>query len=116
MLEPPIYDGDCVRCGFPSSVLVVVASTVGGAFTSRGDFTFAEAPGDAIIVFDQDHALFATVNARLVRFIITTNHGSDHDFAGLSEIRFGGAVIPEPSSAEALLGFGAWACALHRRR
>lgn len=53
-------------------------------------------------------------DARLVRFNITSNHGGDNNFVGLSEVRFDGTQVPEPSAGIlALIGL---AGCLRRRR
>ena len=100
-----------------NNVEVLVASSVGGTFTSLGNFTFSEAVGDSITPYGEDHALSAAAanNTRLIRFNITTNHGGDNEFAGLSEVRFDGIAIPEPSAA-ALLGLAGFGLLLRRRR
>lgn len=101
-----------------NNVEVLVASSVGGAFTLLGNFTFAQALGNSTTAFGEDHALSAAAadNARLVRFNITTNHGGDADFSGLSKIRFDGVVaVPELSSA-VLLGLGGLSILMRRRR
>lgn len=101
-----------------NSVDISVASAPGGPFTALGNFNFTIAPGTTDVDFGQviDLSSFtAANNAQLVRFDILTNHGGDNSFAGLSEVRFSGAVVPEPASA----GFIALALAglvLRRRR
>ncbi len=77
-------------------VEILVASTVGGAFTSLGTFTFIKASGLATepgqqIEIDQQ-------NVRQVRFNITSNQGGDNQFAGLSEVKFykEGVLTPTP--------------------
>ncbi|MFT6864301.1 MAG: hypothetical protein ACJAVK_002866 [Akkermansiaceae bacterium] len=94
---------------------ILVASSEGGAFTSLGNFTFDIAPGADNVDFGQDIDLSsfgAAGDARLVRFNITSNHGGDNDFVGLSEVRFD--AVPEPSvGILALLGL---AGSLRRRR
>lgn len=101
-----------------NSVDISVASSIGGSFTSLGNFTFAVAPGTTDADFGQviDLSAFpAADNTLLVRFDILTNHGGDNEFAGLSKVRFDGTVVPEPASigflTVALTGF-----VLRRRR
>lgn len=94
---------------------ILVASSEGGAFTSLGNFTFDIAPGADNVDFGQDIDLSsfgAAGDARLVRFNITSNHGGDNNFVGLSEVRFD--AVPEPSvGILALIGL---AGCLRRRR
>ena len=74
---------------------ILVASEAGGAFTSLGAFTLAQAPGLANVDFGQliDLSGFpATDDARLVRINITSNHGFAYELAGFSEVRFSGAT------------------------
>ena len=103
-----------------NGVTVSVASSVGGSFTAlAGITTFEEAPGDATTAFGETFdltALAAADNVRLLRIDIATNHGGDNSFAGLSEIRFDGTVVPEPSSSTALLGLGGLALLRRRRK
>jgi hypothetical protein len=100
-----------------NAVEILVASSEGGAFTSLGNFNFDIAPGLDNVDFGQNidlSSLGAAGDARLVRFNITSNHGGDNNFVGLSEVRFDGAPIPEPSAAMlALIGL---AGCLRRRR
>jgi len=82
-------------------VEILVASSVGGSFTSLGDFTFNKAPGVNNVDFGQviDLSSFlAADNVRLVQFNIRSNHGGDNDFAGLSEVQIFGSFVPEPST------------------
>jgi len=94
---------------------ILVANSEGGAFTSLGNFTFNIAPGVANVDFGQDidlSSFAAAGDARLVRFNITSNHGGDNNFVGLSEVRFD--AIPEPSAGIlALVGLAGF---LRRRR
>ena len=100
-----------------NNVEILVASSVGGSFTSLGNFTFEEAPGNDTTIFGEDHLLTAAAadNTRLIRFNITTSHSGDNGFAGLSEVRFDGTTVPEPSTT-ALLGLGGLALILRRRK
>jgi len=94
---------------------ILVASSEGGAFTSLGNFTFDIAPGLDSVDFGQDIDLSsfgAAGDTRLVRFNITSNHGGDNNFVGLSEVRFD--AVPEPSVGMlALVGLAGCLC---RRR
>ena len=102
-----------------NGVTVSVASSEGGSFTAlAGITTFTIAPGDAVTVFGETFdltALAAAGNVRLLRIDITSSHGGDFDFAGLSEIRFDGEAVPEPTTT-ALLGLGGLALILRRRK
>lgn len=99
-----------------NSVDISVSSSVGGAFIALGNFTFTQATGSETTDFSQIiniAALLPADNARMVRFDIISNHGGDNSFAGLSEVRFNGTAVPEPSAA----GFLALALSgLARRR
>lgn len=99
-----------------NSVTISVAETVGGLFTSLGNFTFTQTPsnGTATTDFGQNIALSGANNARLVRFDILSAHGQDLNLVGLSEVRFDGTVVPEPSAA--LLGALGLLTLLRRRR
>ena len=97
-----------------------VASSVGGTFSLLGSFLLTIGPGQNNVDFGQviDLSGFAAAdNARLVRIDIKSNHGFSTvaGLAGLSEIRFDGALIPEPS-VFAALGLGAFALLGRRRR
>ncbi len=61
----------------------------------------------------EDYSITAS-NVRYVQFAITSNHGSA-DVTGISEIRFTGDLVPEPSAALLLLG-GLGALTIFRRR
>lgn len=101
-----------------NSVDISVSSSVGGLFTSLGNFTFNQATGSETTDFSQIvdiAALGAADNTRLIRFDILSNHGGDNEFAGLSEVRFNGNAVPEPAA----MGFMALASSglvLRRRR
>jgi len=99
-----------------------VASSIGGGFTSLGSFVLTIGPGLNNVDFGQviDLSGFAAADdARLVRIDIKSNHGwSNASFpglAGLSEIRFDGVLVPEPS-VFAAFGLGALALLGRRRR
>jgi len=80
-----------------NEVEILVADSEGGTFTSLGDFVFAVAPGLDTVDFGQTIDLATlpeAANARLVRFNITSNHGGDNNFVGLSEVRFTIAASP----------------------
>jgi hypothetical protein len=80
-----------------NEVEILVAGSEGGPFTSLGDFVFTVAPGLDTEDFGQTidlNAIPEAANARLVRFNITSNHGGDNNFVGLSEVRFTGASSP----------------------
>jgi hypothetical protein len=101
-----------------NSVDISVANSVGGSFTLLGNFTFNQATGSETTDFGQtiDLSPFAAANnAMFVRFDILTNHGGDNEFAGLSEIRFNGTVVPEPASI-AFMGLALSGLVLRRRR
>lgn len=101
-----------------NSVNISVASTdIAPTFTLVDNFTFTQAPGSAIVDFGQTIDLSGyteTLNVRLIRFDIITHHnGGSEEITGLSEVRFDGVLVPEPSTA--LLG-GLGLLALLRRR
>jgi len=75
-----------------NDVTISVASSEGGAFTSLGNFSFTKAPGAGGYTGETiDLSAYAAANdTRLIRFDITSNHGGDNSFAGLSEVQFDG--------------------------
>lgn len=81
-----------------NAVTISVASSVGGPFTSLGDFTFDQATSSNSMNFGQfiDLSGFGADNVRLIRFDITSSHGGNLDFVGLSEVRFEGSLTTEP--------------------
>ena len=97
---------------------VWVASSVGGSFTLISNEVLAIATGSTTIDFGHfvDLSSFAAAdNVRLVRFNITSNQGFGSDLVGLSEVRFDGAAVPEPTTA-ALLGLGGLSLIRRRRK
>jgi hypothetical protein len=97
-------------------VAISVASGEGGVFNPLGLFELEEATGannyEGQLISLEDFVLADDV--RRIRFDINSNWGDANQYVGLSEIRFSGTVIPEPSSL-ALLGLGGLAL-LRRRR
>ncbi|MEM6507472.1 MAG: PEP-CTERM sorting domain-containing protein [Planctomycetota bacterium] len=102
-----------------NAVTVSVADSVGGTFTPLAGITnFAIAPGNDTTLYGETFdltSLAAADDVRLVRIDITSNYGAGESVTGLSEIRFGGTLIPEPSSL-ALLGLGGLFMCQRRRR
>ena len=89
-----------------NEVEILVADSEAGLFTSLGSFVFTQAPGADDVDFGQfiDLSGFpAADDTRLIRFDILSNHGDTNQFAGLSEVRFDGIVIPEPASVSLLV-------------
>lgn len=85
-----------------NAVEILVSTSEVGPFTSLGNFNFTIAPGVNNVDFGQDidvSSLAGSDDVRLVQFNITSNHGGDNNFVGLSEVRFDGVVIPEPATA-----------------
>ncbi|MEM7395347.1 MAG: LamG-like jellyroll fold domain-containing protein, partial [Verrucomicrobiota bacterium] len=83
-------------------VTISVADSVGGAFTSLGNFTFNQAPGSAS-AFGQviDLSSFpAADNTRLIRLDILSNYGDADGVSGLSEIQFTGLCEPVAGPCE----------------
>jgi len=100
------------------AVEILIASSVGGAYTSLGTFEFSRAPG-TVSNFGQVIDLTsytAADDARLVRFAISTNwvpEGGDAKHTGLAEVRFD--AVPEPATMS-LLGIGGLLALVRRRR
>lgn len=78
-----------------NDVTISVASSEGGAFTSLGNFNFAKAPGTSTYTGEPiDLSAYAAADdTRLIRFDITSSHGGDNNFAGLSEVQFDGTFL-----------------------
>jgi hypothetical protein len=81
-----------------NDVTISVASSEGGAFTSLGSFNFAQANGTTTYAGETiDLSPYAAAdNTRLVRFDVTSSHGGDNNFAGLSEVQFRDASVASP--------------------
>ena len=97
------HPGTHTRSG-AQSVDISVADSLGGSFTSLGNFTFNEASGSAVTDFSQiiDLSGYSAANtARLVRFDILSNWSSGDapptQWTGLSEVQFDAGAAPEPS-------------------
>lgn len=58
---------------------------------------------------------FDPFQAQFIKFDIDSNHGGDNNFYGLSEVRFDGELVPEPSTG-ILAGLGGLPMLLLRRR
>lgn len=115
------HPGTHTRSG-ARSVDISVASTLGGSFTSLGNFTFNEASGSAVSNFSQliDLSGFSAADtARLVRLDILSNWSSGDasptPWTGLSEVRFDAAAAPEPARGMLCL-LGGMGLILRRRR
>jgi hypothetical protein len=101
-----------------NSVDISVSASAAGPFTSLGNFTFTQATGSETTDFGQTinlAAFSAADNTRLIRFDILSNFGGDNSFAGLSEVRFNGAAVPE-ASVIGLLGAALGGLMSRRRR
>ena len=116
------YNGDLDRYlkRGAKDVEISVASTVGGSFTSLGNFVFNMAPGLDDFDFSQTIDLSsysAADTTRLVRFTINSSHttGQDVYITGLSEVQFYAGAVPEPSRA-LLCIVGGMGLILRRRR
>jgi len=102
-----------------NAVTISVATSLAGTFTSLGSFNFSQAPDDDTTAFGQDidlSSFTAADNVRAIRFDVTSNHGGNFEFVGLSEVRFDGAVVPEPSSFALLAGCFGLTWVMVRRR
>ncbi len=81
-----------------------------GSFTPVGDFILNQAPGNAPLapqVFTP-----SPFQARSVRLELTTSYNQFSSVVGLSEVRFSGSPVPEPSTLAGLLGMGLLGTAL----
>lgn len=76
-------------------VSVSVASSPGGPFVPAGSLVLPIATG--LPDYAGAEVGFTASNVRLVRFEITSNHGGDQSFAGLSEITFYGLPATAPT-------------------
>lgn len=78
-----------------SNTLTGLAATGPGISTLAGPTALTSASGAS---GDAGTNYSAAFRARYVRFDISSNHGGDDRFVGLSEIRFDGTPVPEPSA------------------
>ena len=82
-----------------NQVELLAAEMVGGPFVSYGNINVPVASGvagDLGTLFNL--AALDLGEVRLLRFNILSNHGGDTQFAGLSEVRFDGQLVPEPAT------------------
>ena len=97
-------------------VSISVASGPFGSYVPIGLFEFDEAPGTTSdfgqLISLEDIA--GTDNVRRIRFDINSNWGAANEYVGLSELRFSGRLVPEPTSLS-LLALGGLALARRRR-
>lgn len=96
---------------------ILAASTIGGATISLGTVNPAMGPGT--INYAGEAFSVTASDVREVKFVITEgwgwgNTGAD-TLIGISEVRFDGTPVPEPS-AMALLGLGGLALVRRKRR
>ena len=80
-----------------NSVTVRYGADTGVSSSVAGITGFAQATGLATYT-GQAFNGFTPFEARYIKFDINTNHGGDNSFYGLSEVRFDGVLVPEPSS------------------
>lgn len=65
--------------------------------TVTGITNFAEADGTSNYL-GESFEKFPPFKARYIKFDINSNHGSEENFYGLSEVQFYGELVPEPDS------------------
>jgi hypothetical protein len=98
---------------------IAISPDLVSPFVSLGTKTLNPALDPTVATFNepvQSIPLAGSNVARRVRFTIQSVHSPPSDgFAGLSEVRFEGTVIPEPA-ALALIGLGLGTLAVRRRR
>lgn len=75
-------------------VTVSVAENLAGPFAPAGSLVLPIATG--LADYTGSTLAFTASEARYVRFEITSNHGGDLSFAGLSEVKFFGTRTPAP--------------------
>lgn len=87
-------------------------TTGGSSFTSIGNFSFAKSVDN----LGSNVGTTAMSNARLIKFDVTSTHGSA-TWLGLSEVQFTEAsAVPEPSSYAAIAGLAVMGFVASRRR
>jgi hypothetical protein len=106
--NPPNLTGRGVN-----AVSVEYGTTAALGSTVAGITNFAQANGLNTYTGETFNA-FTPFNARYIKFDIDSNHGGDNNFYGLSEVKFDGTPVPEPSSL-ALLALGGLAIMRRRR-
>jgi hypothetical protein len=86
---------------------LAVSSDLLGGFSSIGTFSLAPSQDQTVNDFNEPAQTFALTGADNVRrvqlTILSVQQPPDDGFAGLSEVRFEGTVVPEPASVLALL-------------
>lgn len=104
--------------------ILIDDEVAGTSFVSVGNINLSQAPGSNTYTGEVVDFVAEAINAnnvRLLRFNITSNHGGDNEFIGLSEIQFDGVltpVVPEPAAIAmwTLVGLVASGAYLIRRR